>query len=571
MGTTAPRTPGARLRAPAVPSPRLLAALAALALAAITVLLGASPASAHAALLHTDPADGAVLAAGPGRVTFTFDEPVRIQSGAVHVFYADGSEVTASAHTADDDLLVSLPSGMKDGTYIVAWRIISTDGHPVAGALTFSVGTPSTRVATPGSVSTSTPLAVDIALAVVQALVYLGLFLCVGLVVFELFVLPVVDGLGDVRARLRRLEYAAAVVSVVAVFVQFPIDEAYQAGAGLGWAANPGHWSLRPGSAELWAALALTIGLVVTLRIPRAKDGRPEPATLAGAAIALASLALVGHTRSAGPTPLVVAADVAHVVAGSVWLGGLVGLTIALPRLSARPRVSTRAVAGFSALAAYTLGLVALTGTVLAWRILGSWAALVDSDFGVTLLIKVGVVGVVALVAAVNRFRILPAVLVDGGHDANRAAADRLRRTVRLEAVLLVVVLAITGVLVDRSQVGDGAGAIAAPAGLDTQTAVGQVAGLRVVLRAEPMAVGPNTVTVQLQDQAGDPIEPYAAPTISLRHGELDLGDQPMRNIDSGTYRDRVVLPRAGAWTASVTVRTGRFDSQVVPVRFTVR
>lgn len=571
MGATAPRTPGARLRALAVPSPRLCSALAALALAVIAVLLGAAPASAHAALLHTDPADGAVLAAAPGRVTFTFDEPVRIESGAVHVFYADGHEVTASAHTSDDDLLVGLPGQMKDGTYIVAWRIISTDGHPVAGALTFSVGAPSARVATPGSVGTSTPRSVEIALAIVQALVYLGLFLCVGLVVFELFVLPVVDGLDAVRARLRRLEYAAAAVGVVAVFVQFPIDEAYQVGAGLGWAVNPEHWSLRPGSAELWAALALTVGLVVTLRIPRAKDGRPEPAALAGAAVALASLALVGHTRSAGPTSLVVTADVAHVVAGSVWFGGLVGLTLALPRLSARPRVSAQAVAGFSALAAYTLGLVALTGTVLAWRILGSWGALVGSDFGITLLVKVGVVGVVALIAAYNRFGALPAVLADAGHDANRAAAERLRRTVRLEALLLVVVLAITGVLVDRSQVDGGAGPISAPAGLDAQSAMGQVAGLRVVLRAEPMTVGPNTVTVQLQDQAGDPIEPYAAPTISLRHGDLDLGDQRVHNVDSGTYRGRMVLPRPGAWTASVTVRTGEFDSQVVPVRFTVR
>ena len=548
------------------------ACLLAVVLAGLAVLLGAAPASAHASLLKTDPSEGQVVAAAPSTVRFTFDEPIRLQSGGVHVFYADGSEVKADAHTDDDDLDVALPGTLKDGTYVVAWRVISTDGHPVAGALTFSIGAPSARVATPGSVSTSTQLSIEVALAIVQALVYLGLFLCVGLIVFELFVLPAVDRLDVVRARLRRLEYAAAAASIVAVFVQFPIDEAYQRGGGLSWALNPSHWSLHPGDGEVWAAVALTVGLIACLRIPRGGDARPEPAVLGGAVIALASLALVGHTRSVGPTALVIAADVTHVVAGSTWLGGLVGLTVALPRLSARPRVSAQAVAGFSSLAAYTLGLVALTGTVLAWRILGSWSALFGSDFGITLMVKVGLVAVVAVVAAVNRFRLLPGVLTDAGHDANRSAADRLRTLVRVEASLLLVVLVVTGVLVDRSPVVGGAqSAVAAPGGLDAYTAVGQSDGLRVVLRLEPMTVGANTVTVQLQDQSEDPIEPYAAPTVSFSHGSLDLGDQKLANIDSGTYRGKVILPKAGSWTASVTVRTGRFDSHVVPVRVTIR
>ncbi|HEX7740543.1 MAG TPA: copper resistance protein CopC [Marmoricola sp.] len=541
-------------------------------LAGLAVLLGAAPASAHASLLKTDPSEGQVLAAAPSTVRFTFDEPIRLQSGEVHVFYADGSEVKADAHTEDDDLDVALPGTLKDGTYVVAWRVISADGHPVAGALTFSIGAPSARVVTPGSVSTTTPRSIEVALAVVQALVYLGLFLCVGLIVFELLVLPAVDRLDLVRARLRRIEYAAAAISIVAVWIQFPIDEAYQRGGGLSWALDPSHWSLHPGDGEVWAAVALTVGLVGCLRIPRAGNGRPEPVALVGAVVALASLALVGHTRSVGPTALVVAADITHVVAGSVWLGGLVGLTIALPRLAARPRVSAVAVAGFSSLAAYALGLVALTGSILAWRILGSWGALFGSDFGITLMIKVALVAVVAIVAAVNRFRVLPAVLADAGHDANRSAADRLRRLVRIEASLLLVVLVVTGVLVDRSPVEGGSrSAVAAPSGLHADTAVGQAAGLRVVLRLKPMAVGANTVTVQLQDQGGNPIEPYDAPTVSFSHGSLDLGDQTLVNTGSGTYRGTVVLPRSGAWTASVTVRTGRFDSHVVPVHLTLR
>lgn len=164
--------------------PRILAT----ALAALTVAAGlALPAHAHASLIGTDPAEGAVVAASPTAVTFRFNEPVTLPDRAVQVFDAAGAPVPADAAAADAVVTVSLPGGLS-GTYVVAWRVISADGHPIAGSLSFSVGAPSPHRVQP--VVADAPSWVAVPLGVVQVLLYLGLFIAVGLGVFGAFVLP---------------------------------------------------------------------------------------------------------------------------------------------------------------------------------------------------------------------------------------------------------------------------------------------------------------------------------------------------------------------------------------------
>ncbi len=542
----------------------LVRALAAVLL--VGSVLVAGPAGAHASLLGTDPEEGAVLATAPSRATFTFDEPVRSAPGGVHLFNAAGKELPATGRTADTRLVVDLPDGLDEGTYVVAWRVVSSDGHPVAGALTFSVGQPSARVVSPQSVVSATPRTTEVAVAVAQAWVYLSVFLATGLVAFLVLVLPRVPGLDETRRRVRRIAGTAAVSAGVASYVLLVLSELYRSGQGFGALTDLGIWVPDPALLETWAAIALVaatagaVGLVVRA---------PRPALALGG-VGLASLALVGHTRAFGPAWLVVASDVVHVCAGAVWFGGLVGLAVSLRRLADRPRTAAETLSGFSTLAAGLLTVVALTGTILGWRILGSWSALWETDFGITLLVKLGFVALVVALAAHNRFRLLPAVASDEGHAGRVRAAGRLRTAVRLEAVLLVCVLATTGVLVDRSPVPGEASAAGVPGGLDRWTHVGQARGLRVVLRLTPGRVGANDVTVQVQDTAQNPVEPYAVPSLSFQRGAVDLGDLALTVVDSGTYTASVVLPQAGRWTAQVTVRTGEFDSQVVPVRFAV-
>jgi len=540
-------------------------------LALVGLLLGAAPASAHASLVSTDPTEGQVLATAPDTATFTFDEPVRLQSGGVHVFDATGRELDADAKSTDLRLVVDLPSGLDDGTYVVAWRVISSDGHPVAGALTFSVGTPSATVATRAAVPQAAPTVVKTALGLAQALTYLGVFGACGLALFLTLLLPRDGGVDQVRDQLSRLAGRFVLLVVAAGAALLPLTSLYQRAEGLSALASADVWSDAVRGVETVSAVLLAGGALLATRFAATAHRVASDRVIAIGAVVLTllCLGLVGHTRSITPFALMLAADLSHVVAGSLWFGGLLGLVVSLRRLADRPRIGAAVLARFSVVAAWSLLLVALTGSVLGWRILKSWSNLVETDFGRLLLVKVAVVGLIGALAGWNRYRLLPPVLADRGFAARGQAASRMQRAVRLEAVLLVGVLGLTGFLVDRTPVEETA-AIALPGGFDRTTFTGQNGDVRVVVDLDPLGVGSNAVVFQVQDAEGNPLEPAANPVLTANQGSLSLGEQQVANVDSGTYTAQVVLPKPGTWTLNVSVRLSEFVNPVVAIRVPV-
>ena len=121
---------------------RLLASfLAAFALAATFVTVGAVPASAgHSQLLSTSPVDGSVLAGPPPEVVFTFDAPLLPDTPTVSINDADG-QVVSSIHPAPngDSVSIPWPEGTAPGDYQVAFRVVCADGQPLIGAITLTI------------------------------------------------------------------------------------------------------------------------------------------------------------------------------------------------------------------------------------------------------------------------------------------------------------------------------------------------------------------------------------------------------------------------------------------------
>src|SRR6056297_243849 len=103
---------------------------------------GSTPAAAHALLVESQPNDRAVLAEAPTEVVLTFTEPVTLPSGGLRVLDAEARRVDLGViATADPTrLAVALPSELPDGGYVVDYRVVSADSHPVGGVRTFTVG-----------------------------------------------------------------------------------------------------------------------------------------------------------------------------------------------------------------------------------------------------------------------------------------------------------------------------------------------------------------------------------------------------------------------------------------------
>jgi len=405
----------------------------------VGLFLAAGPAYAHTELVSTDPAEGAVLDDSPGQVRLTFNEPIRLVDGSIQLFDATGRELASTAYSSDATVQVEVPRTLQAGSYVVSWRVIAEDGHPVTGALTFSVGKASDVVVPPddSSAGGAEPL-----LSGLQGATYLALFVSAGLAIFLFLVL----GSGEPELHIRLLPVAgpAAVLAALGALLQVPLTAIYQQGLGIASLFDFGRWSDAVARDQVVSTALVVSGALLGAEFLRSREAL---GSLGGFFLVPVGLVLVGHTRSYGPTWLVALSDVLHLVAGAAWVGGLVGLVLVLGQLA--PRRGAEVLARFSSVAAGFVGVVAVTGSIMAWRILRSWSTVVDSPFGRLLIVKVAIVLVVVMVAAANRFWLLPR-FVRGEGDS-----ELLRRTVRLEAVGLAGVLLLTGFLVEQSPTPD--------------------------------------------------------------------------------------------------------------------
>lgn len=542
---------------------RRVSGLAATLIACLLVLLPAT-AFAHASLVGSDPEDGAVLAASPGRVVLTYDEQVTAPPGGVSVYDAAGEPVESTAATRDERLLVDVPDELADGTYVLVWRVVSADGHPISGSLRFSVGAPSERVVPPDVAPADHPWLGRLS-SVVAGLMYAGLLVAVGLAVFAGVVLAPSMRADRARVLLSRWGLGASVLAGCTAFLGLGLTAADQQGGGASSLLTAQVWGGVAGWS--WTGFGLLLAGLVLLRLA----GRRRVLLGLGVAAAVIAPALTGHSRAFGPELLVVAADAVHVLVGSVWLGGLIGLAATLPALAGRRASAALLLSRFSTLAASSLALLAATGLLLAWRIVGSWANLFGTGYGRLLLVKLLVVALVAGLACWNRFVLLPRVRRDDGHDGNLRSAVSLSRSVRVEAALLIVVLGVTGFLTQQPP------RPAEPAVVHLR-ATSQTAplgdDLQVVGRLDPGSVGSNELILEVQSLSGEPFAPPYKPTVSVRSADsgavVDLGRVALARESRGRYRGAVVLPTSGAWEVRVSVRLGEFENPVATLAFDV-
>lgn len=299
------------------------------------------------------------------------------------------------------------------------------------------------------SMQRATPPATEAAVFVLTALQYLSLLVFAGLVFFELAVLGVeLRREPGGRMLLRGSWICAALTSALLICV----SALRIVGRDLSAAPAVGSWL--PG--VQWppvAVAALVIGGGGAALLFRSRTRGRAMAAVLCAGIAVAAPALVGHSRTAGPGWLAIAADLGHLFAGAIWTGGLIGLARFLANARAArlggggavpPELATRIVIRYSGFALVSVIVLGVSGTTMALVIVDSWEALLATAYGRALLLKTGVVASAVAIAAWNRTRLLPRIV------AFRTAGAQwltLYRTLRYEAMLLAVVIVVTAFL----------------------------------------------------------------------------------------------------------------------------
>ncbi|MEU8591856.1 copper resistance protein CopC [Streptomyces sp. NPDC048664] len=381
-------------------------ALFALLVVPLLLLAGAGTASAHATLEGAGPVDGSVLKTSPKAVTLTFSESVGLLDNSIRVYDPGNRRVhTGRQEHADgrsDTASVTLPA-LAHGTYIVAWRVVSADSHPVSGALTFSVGKPSaSRAVLPSDEAQDAASSALYDLA--RYVAYGGLALLLGVAVFTL---ATGVAAGAVRGLLVGGWWTLLAATLALVLLRGPYER------GSGPAALTDLTVLRetavsrPGLALLARVVLLGAAAVYARRTGPAGPGIPRrtPARIAVAVPLTLALALTWavseHAAAGLQVPLAMTSAVLHLLAMAVWLGGLAALLTVLYR--APEDLPAAAVTRFSRLALASVAVLVVTGVYQSWRGLGSFGALTSTTYGRLLTAKLVAVAVLLAAAAFSR------------------------------------------------------------------------------------------------------------------------------------------------------------------------
>ncbi|MBV9803751.1 MAG: FixH family protein [Solirubrobacterales bacterium] len=542
-----------------------------------------SAASAHAYLVKTVPAASVVLNAPPSTIQLTYDEAVEPRLAIISVTDADGRQETTGAVRRSagnpDTLVVPLRAHLPEGWYLIYWRAISVDGHPVQGAFTYAVGPnpgPAPQFQVPNISATATTPGV----LITRWAMFVSVMAAIGLFVMRLvtarplvrrvhesslhaltvaFVVSAVLGLIAIPVY---LDFATANDSLRSVFDLSALVPLYRVTA-FGRAV-----------VELEITFALFCAAAgIALWVDRPERPRRSIAELfaaSGALLAAAAVLVVpgaaGHAAQTAPRGLTLMFDWLHMVSGSVWLGGLIGLLV-LWFASSRRRIETLSdcVPRFSNVALASVTVLAATGVGEAFDHMPAVNALWETGYGQAILVKAGLLGVAALIASGNLLRSRPRLIAARRQPELGAPAARLLRGLVSGEVVVVVALVFAATVLSSL-------APPPPAFALENSAIAKVGPGRVaqtvkhagyvlqVLVSPNKAAAPDSFALRIT-RGGQPVR-GANVTLLFNHLEMQMPQQEYQLTETGPgvySRAAPALVMVGRWglTFQIAPRQG--------------
>ena len=390
----------------------------------------AAMASAHAVLDNSVPTSGATLEDSPLQIVLDFDESVESSLGYIKLFSSSGKRVqlpAVKADASDASIVRVVPPTLAQDSYVAVYRVISADGHPVEGAITFRVG--AGAVSNLASVietalqDSETSNAVKVAMALMRFISYIAISIVLAGIFFLL-------GSDAPRKGLNRAVVLAGSVLGLSTALLYLLHGMNASGGTWGQIANVSVvkdvFATQVGE-SLFARIVVSFLLVSVV----ARWGK-FVAVFAFATLPF-TYAFAGHAAVDSPAALTIALLALHVAAVGVWCGGLILL------MFVKDIRTTSIVEWFSQRAAILIAVVVATGVVQALLLMDGIGNLTKTSYGKALIAKVCVVGIMLICAAIVRRRFY------------ESGVSRLRAVLCAEVVVGLVVLSITSGMVAAS------------------------------------------------------------------------------------------------------------------------
>lgn len=505
-------------------------ALTALILCCLLLSLPASV-SAHAYVVTSTPGENEVLQDAPTSISITFNEPIENAFHSIQVTDPSGQQAVSGESRIDGGnsatLLTELRPNLPDGIYTVNYKVLSSDGHTVTGTFPFIIGDEAAKHNTtasnePGSSGGRALPGTDLLL--VRWLQYSGLALYMGTLLFHLVLLPrrSEKASAAVWQHSKRLLMLSLILAAAGIGLSLPQQTASDAGVPWGQAWNP---ALLKDTLQLtsfgnaWLSemvlLLLLAGLTVILAVFAERSRLLASwGTVIALMITLGILlakSFIGHAAAANEKSMAIAMNFLHQASSFMWLGGLLSLVCLLPAAAralrdkpdSKNQIYWETIRRFSILAACCVIILLSSGIYAGLLYVPTWHALLNSNYGLVLLIKAGLT-LIMLILGLSAFL------------RGRKQSRPLGAGVWLEFGIGLIVLVVAAILSNMPT------ALSSPGPVHLKGTTPD--GYHVAVKVTPNVIGQNNFEVTVHDHDQKPLHDIEQITLTLTSLSMDMG-----------------------------------------------
>ncbi|HCW3310088.1 TPA: copper resistance protein CopC [Listeria monocytogenes] len=497
--------------------------------------------SAHAYLENSNPADQSHIQTAPEKVTLVFNEEIEADFPLIEVKDSSGKQVETGKTTVSKKnnhmVEASLPADLKADVYSVSWRVVSADGHAVTGIISFKLGDTKATFQAAEVPSSGTDLQIS---SIQKAILYIGFSLFIGVLLFGLGLYPRKEQITEkISGRLKKVTWIALALLGVALFMQLFIQTSITTGVSISESFGPSKLVafLTTKTGYIWISeliVWLLLAIFTIMMFFKKKQWSWFSLLTESALIGYLIFAKAqnGHAAASADKIVSITADMLHMIAASVWVGGILVLLFVLPRTGKAREVWSR----FAIVAIIAVASSLVSGLLMAVMNIGQMANLFTTNYGKILLFKIGLF-------------LLMALLGLGHYIYIKLKNQRLPfKTILMELIIGTIILVVASVLTNVQTPPP-----PAPKAFDeTIAAEGEKA--KINLRVEPATVGQNQFIITFTSADGSAKTDFEQVTITTKSTKTDEKSTFQAKLANDTqyFAEGLYINQTGKWEITV-------------------
>ncbi|HBM3484962.1 TPA: copper resistance protein CopC [Listeria innocua] len=497
--------------------------------------------SAHAYLENSNPADQSHIQIAPEKVTLVFNEEIEADFPLIEVKDSSGKQVetgkTSVSKKNNHMVEASLPADLKADVYSVSWRVVSADGHAVTGIISFKLG--DTKATFQASEVPSSGADLQIS-SIQKAILYIGFSLFIGVLVFGLGLYPRKERISEkISGRLKKVTWIALALLGMALFMQLFVQTSITTGVSIsesfGLSKLAAFLTTKTGYIWISEFIVWLLLAIFTIMMFFKKKQWSWFALLTESALIgylIFAKAQNGHAAASADKIVSITADMLHMIAASVWVGGILVLLFVLPKTGKAREVWSR----FAIVAIIAVASILVSGLLMAVMNIGQMSNLFTTNYGKILLFKIGLF-------------LLMALLGLGHYIYLKLKNKKLPfKTILIELIIGTIILIVASVLTNVQTPPP-----PAPKAFE-ETIAAEGENAKINLRVEPATVGQNQFIITFTSADGATKTDFEQVTITTKSTKTDekATFQAKLANENQYFAEGLYINQTGKWEITV-------------------